>query len=101
VEWKKDESGRMNMVEVPGSEFSIQADLIFLAMGFIHVEHSEFNKELGIEYDPRGNISVKNYQTSVPKIFAAGDSATGASLVVRAIYHGRQAAANIHKFLMG
>jgi len=78
----------------------IKADLVLLAMGFVHVEHGDLVKEIGIELDDRGNIKVdSNYMTSVPGIFAAGDSVMGASLVVRAIYEGRKVAEGVERFL--
>ncbi len=99
VEWKKNGPGEgPSFSQVPGSEFSIQADLVLLAMGFVHVEHSEIVTELGLEVDGRGNLLTGDtYNTSVEHVFAAGDAQTGASLVVRAIDHGRKAAAAIHR----
>jgi NADPH-dependent glutamate synthase beta subunit-like oxidoreductase len=88
------------MITVPGSEFEIEAELVLLAMGFVHVEHSRLTDELGVEYDQRGNIKTDSeYRTSVEGVFAAGDASTGASLVVRAIDHGRRAADSIIKYL--
>jgi glutamate synthase (NADPH/NADH) small chain len=94
VEWKKPEAGGApRPQEIPGSGFTAKADLVLLAMGFLHVRHSRALDELGIEYDQRGNIRCgADYRTSVPKVFSAGDAATGASLIVRSIFHGRQAA---------
>ena len=81
---------------------NLDVDLVLLAMGFVHVEHNKLLSDFDIDYDSRGNISInKNYQTSVPDVFAAGDSATGTSLVVSAIYHGRQAAEAINEYLAG
>ena len=75
-------------------------DLVLLDMGFVHVEHSGLVQALGIELDGRGNIATDtSYQTSVEGVFSAGDSSTGASLVVRAINHGRRAAASIGQYL--
>jgi len=70
-------------------------------MGFVHPIHEGLLNELGVEYDARGNVSVNpsTRQSSVKKVFAAGDAATGASLVVRAIESGRKAAEEIDKFL--
>ncbi len=102
VEWNKGSNGSFAMKEVPGSEFSLKVDLVLLAMGFVHVRHDKLLGELGLDYDPRGNIHVDpDYATSVPGVFAAGDANTGASLVVRAIFHGRQAAAGIDRYLKG
>lgn len=100
VEWIKDSNDKFTMQEVRGSDFVIDADLVFLSMGFIHVEHSRLLSDLGVEYDVRGNISTNpNYATNVNGVFSAGDAATGASLVVRAIHHGKQAAKRIAEFL--
>ena len=84
----------------PGTDFVIDADLVLLALGFIHVKHSRFLEELQCDLDDKGNIKVgPDYATSVPAVFAAGDSHTGASLIVRAIQHGRQAAESINRYL--
>ncbi|MDF2890319.1 MAG: glutamate synthase subunit beta [Clostridia bacterium] len=100
VEWVKDSNNKFIIQEVKGSEFVIEADLVLLSMGFMHVKHSKLLSELGIEYDVRGNISTNpNYETNIKGVFAAGDASTGASLVVRAIHHGRQAAKGIDEFL--
>jgi glutamate synthase (NADPH/NADH) small chain len=102
VEWKKDEKGQMKMAEIPGSEFSLKVDLVLLAMGFVHVQHSRLLEDLEIQYDSRGNIScTNNYTTSSKGVFTAGDAGTGASLVVRAIFHGREAAKQIDEYLRG
>ena len=103
VEWDdQDASGRPLMREIPGTEFSIEVDLVLLAMGFIHPEHKGLIESSLLELDSRGNIKTDSERsTSVPGIFAAGDSARGASLVVWAIAEGRQAAYGIDKFLMG
>ncbi len=101
VEWTKDEKGAWKMNEVAGSERIIDVDLVFLSMGFVHAVHKGLVEELGIETDQRGNLKVNNtYQTSVDKVFAAGDSHNGASLVVTAIQKGREAAENVNNFLM-
>jgi NAD(P)H-dependent glutamate synthase small subunit len=97
VEWKQ-ENGRWVMTEVPNSDFVIKAELVLLAMGFVHVEHNQLIRDLKVELDDRGNIKVNQYQTSVPSVFAAGDAITGASLVVRAIDSGRLAAEEIDKW---
>ena len=90
------------MVEIPGSEFSLKVDLVLLAMGFVHVQHSRLLEDLQIDYDPRGNISCSDcYTTSSKGVFTAGDAGTGASLVVRAIFHGREAAKKIDEYLKG
>jgi glutamate synthase (NADPH/NADH) small chain len=99
VEWSL-EGGAWTMRELPGTEFSMNVDLVLLAMGFLHVEHRGLIEKFGIKLDGRGNIQVKDYMTSEPGIFAAGDAALGASLVVRAIYAGRSAAAAIDRWLL-
>ncbi|HEX7563725.1 MAG TPA: FAD-dependent oxidoreductase, partial [Bradyrhizobium sp.] len=88
---------------IPGSEFEIEADLVLLAMGFVHPLHEGMLKSLGVALDPRGNVSAdtNGYLTSVPKVFAAGDMRRGQSLVVWAIREGRQCAHAVDKFLMG
>jgi glutamate synthase (NADPH/NADH) small chain len=88
---------------VPGSEFEIEADLVLLAMGFVHPLHEGMVKALGVALDTRGNVSADTnaYLTSVPKVFAAGDMRRGQSLVVWAIREGRQCAHAVDKFLMG
>lgn len=101
VEWIMDSNNRHIMREIQGSDFIIDADLVLLSMGFLHVEHSQWLAELGIKYDSRGNISTtSNYQTNIKGIFAAGDASTGASLVSRGIYHGKQAAESIDLYMM-
>ena len=100
VEWKPAVNGTMQMAEVSGSEFSLKVDLVLLAMGFLHVEHHKLFDDLGVEFDSRGFIKTqKQYTTSVPGVFVAGDAETGASLVVRAIDHGRKAAEAINDYL--
>ena len=90
------------MIEIPGSDFSIEADLVLLAMGFIHPEHEGIVTEIGLDLDGRGNIKTDTeMMTSVPGVFAAGDSSRGASLVVWAIAEGRKAAHGIDKYLTG
>lgn len=88
---------------VPGSEFELKAELVLLAMGFVHPVHEGMLKKLGVELDPRGNVraSTNNYQTSVAKVFSSGDMRRGQSLVVWAIREGRQCAAAIDQHLMG
>jgi glutamate synthase (NADPH/NADH) small chain len=88
---------------IPGSEFEIAADLVLLAMGFVHPVHDGMVKALGLALDPRGNVraSTDDYVSSVPKVFTAGDMRRGQSLVVWAIREGRQCAHAIDKFLMG
>jgi glutamate synthase (NADPH/NADH) small chain len=88
------------MAEVPGSDFEIGADLVLLAMGFTHVVQDGVVADLGLETDDRGNIrTAGSFHTSNPKVWAAGDSRSGASLVVRAIADGRAAAEAIIRSL--
>ncbi len=88
---------------IPGTEFDIEADLVLLAMGFVHPLHEGMLKLLNVALDQRGNVSADTnaYLTSVPKVFAAGDMRRGQSLVVWAIREGRQCAHAVDKFLMG
>jgi len=88
---------------VPGTEFRLPAELVLLAMGFVSPVHEGMIKDLKLELDARGNVKANElaYQTSRPKVFAAGDMRRGQSLVVWAIREGRQAAHAIDKFLMG
>jgi len=89
------------MQEVAGSEFEIKADLVILAVGFLHPEHSGLLNDLNVKFDQRGNISTQeNYMTSVEKIFSAGDMRRGQSLVVWAIAEGRRCAYFMDKYLM-
>ena len=73
------------MVETPGSEFELDAELVLLAMGFVHPVHEGMIQQLGVNLDPRGNVMIDaNHMTSKEGVFAAGDMAIGQSLVVRA-----------------
>lgn len=99
VEWCKDDNGKWKLQEVEGSDFTINADLVLLAMGFLHITHNELIKELDLKLDANGNVIANNYQTSQPWVFSAGDSVSGASLVVRAIDSGRKAARAIDNWL--
>ena len=103
VEWKLGDGGKMNLVEVPGSEFTLKADLVFLAMGFVGPRKAGLIEQSGVELDARGNVKapVTNYQTSKGKVFACGDMRRGQSLVVWAIREGRQCARGVDEFLMG
>ena len=88
--------------EVPGSERTIPADLVLLAMGFLGPERKGLLDDLAVALDPRGNVKVDaDKMTSVPGIFAAGDMSRGQSLIVWAIAEGREAARGVDKFLMG
>jgi glutamate synthase (NADPH/NADH) small chain len=87
---------------VPGTEFEIEADLVLLAMGFVHPLHEGMITSLGVALDSRGNVKADTeaYATSIAKVFAAGDMRRGQSLVVWAIREGRQCAHAVDKFLM-
>lgn len=101
LEWYTD-NGRLKMREIPGSEFVLPADLVLLAMGFVSPEKKGMVEQLGVELDPRGNIKAdEQYMTSVPGIFAAGDMRRGQSLIVWAIWEGREAAVGVDTYLMG
>jgi glutamate synthase (NADPH/NADH) small chain len=100
LDWK---DGKMK--EVPGSEFTLPADLVLLAMGFVSPVQTMLDA-FGVEKDARGNANATTegegcYATSVPKVFAAGDARRGQSLVVWAIREGRQCANAVDAFLMG
>ena len=100
VEWLKDTNGRWNMNEVPGTTEIVDCELALLSMGFTQPVHVGLLDSLGVDYDQRGNVKVNNKkQTSVAKVFAAGDAEKGASLVVHAIEAGKVAAKNIDAFL--
>jgi len=106
VRWDKDAEGRWQMSEVEGSEFELKADLVTLAMGFVHPVHKGMIEELGLELDGRGNVNGSTegddaYKTSIDGVFSAGDMRRGQSLVVWAIREGRQAAHAVDKYLMG
>ncbi len=102
VEWKKNDNGGMEMIEVQDSEFSIDADLVLLAMGFVHPTHTGLLNDLRVDLDDRGNINADDtyFKTSEDKVFVAGDSRRGQSLVVWAISEGRKCASQIDSFLM-
>lgn len=102
LEWgAPDASGRRPMKEIPGSEFTVECELVLLALGFLHPEH-DVPTQLELELDPRGNIKAGNdFRTSNPKVFAAGDARRGQSLVVWAIHEGREAARSVDLALMG
>lgn len=100
LNWKQD-NGRMVMEEIPGSEFELECDLVLLALGFLGPEPDGIVAELGLKLDQRGNIACNNYQTSVPGVFAAGYARRGQSLVVWAIWEGRECARAVDAYLMG
>ncbi|MFV0269184.1 MAG: glutamate synthase subunit beta [Draconibacterium sp.] len=100
VEWTKDDAGRWKMTEVEGTTEIVDVDLALLSMGFTQPVHNGLLDSLGVEYDPRGNVKVNEQkQTSVDKVFAAGDIERGASLVVHAIQAGKVVGENVDAFL--
>jgi glutamate synthase (NADPH/NADH) small chain len=101
LSWDRDANGRPVMNEVPGSEFTVDADLVLLAMGFLYPEPGLLG-DLGVTLDPRGNVQTDEHKmTNVPGVFAAGDMRRGQSLVVWAISEGRDAAYWVDSYLMG
>jgi glutamate synthase (NADPH/NADH) small chain len=103
VDWQLGDGGQMKLMEVPGSEFTLKADLVLLAMGFVGPRKQGLVEQAGVELDARGNVKapLTNYQTSKTKIFSCGDMRRGQSLVVWAIREGRQCARGVDEFLMG
>jgi glutamate synthase (NADPH) small chain len=110
VRWDRDADGRWQMSEVPGSEGEMRADLVLLAMGFVHPVHegmiAELRDSAQLELDARGNVKgttegAQAYHTNVDGLFAAGDMRRGQSLVVWAIREGRQCARAVDEWLMG
>ncbi|MCK4249249.1 MAG: glutamate synthase subunit beta, partial [Candidatus Omnitrophica bacterium] len=94
----KDPGGEIK--EIPGSEFEIDADMVILAVGFLHPRHEGLLDKLKVKYDPRGNVAAdKNYMTSVKGVFTAGDTRRGQSLIAWAIAEGRAAAKAIDQYL--
>jgi glutamate synthase (NADPH/NADH) small chain len=88
---------------IPGTEFTLKADLVLLAMGFVGPVHDGMVKDLGVELDKRGNVlaDTVQYKTTRPKVFSCGDMRRGQSLVVWAIREGRQCARAVDLELMG
>jgi glutamate synthase (NADPH) small chain len=103
VEWVKGSDGRFAMQEIPETAFTLRADLVLLAMGFLGPHRPGMIEQSGVALDPRGNVAANtiDYRTSVSRIFAAGDMRRGQSLVVWAIREGRQCARAIDEFLTG
>ncbi len=105
VEWEIDAvSGRpLGFKEIPGTEKEYPCELVLLAMGFLHPQREGLLEKLGVELDERGNVKAieGQYQTNIPKIFAAGDMRRGQSLVVWAISEGREAARKVDEYLTG
>lgn len=96
------ENGRLAFKEIPGSEFTLKADLVFLAMGFVGPEKPGMLTQLGVKLTERGNVwRDANWMTSVPGVFTAGDMQRGQSLIVWAIAEGRSAARGVDQYLMG
>lgn len=101
VEWERDSAGQMNIKEVAGTERILRAELVLLSLGFLNPVQKGIIDSLGLKVSKRKNIMTDTrYQTSHPKVFAAGDARNGASLVVTAIHSGREAAGSIHETLM-
>ncbi len=103
IDWVKGDDGRMQMRETPGGDFSLKADLVLLAMGFLGPRRPGMLEQVGLALDARGNVAANtvDYRTSMDKVFAAGDMRRGQSLVVWAIREGRQCARAVDAFLMG
>jgi glutamate synthase (NADPH/NADH) small chain len=103
VSWDKGAAGSMAMNEIPDSAFELKADLVLLAMGFVHPTKAGMLEDLGVALDARGNVEADtlDYQTSIEGVFAAGDMRRGQSLVVWAIREGRQCARAVDQALMG
>jgi len=104
LEWQYNEEGRAaQFVEIAGTEREMPCELALLAMGFVHPQHEGMIKQLGVDLDERGNVKAteKNYQTSIAKLFTAGDMRRGQSLVVWAISEGRECARKVDEYLMG
>ncbi len=101
VETERDKTtGGIRFKRIPGSEFTMKVDMVLLSMGFLHTEHNKLIYDFGLQLDRRGNIVVDHdYRTSEEGVFAAGDAVTGASLVVRAISHGRLAAEALVRYI--
>ena len=102
VEWaREEESGRYSFREVPGTEQELPCELALIAAGFLHPQHEGMLEKLGLKLTDRGNVSDNRYQTSLAKVFVAGDMRRGQSLVVWAISEGREAAKAVDCYLMG
>ncbi|MEC7387479.1 MAG: glutamate synthase subunit beta [Pseudomonadota bacterium] len=102
-EWKQDENGQFSMAELPATKFHLKADLVLLAMGFIHPKPAGLLDELSVALDERGNVKADetSYKTSRKNVFVAGDMRRGQSRVVWAIKEGRRAARAVDEHLMG
>lgn len=104
VQWEIDANGRaLGFKEIPGTEKEYPCDLVLLAMGFLYPQKQGLLEKLGVDLDERGNVKAieGNFQTNIPKVFAAGDMRRGQSLVVWAISEGRETARKVDEYLMG
>jgi glutamate synthase (NADPH/NADH) small chain len=101
IKWGVNSSGKMGLEEIAGTERVLPCELALLAIGFVGAETGGMVEELKLELDERGNISTKDYMSSLPGVFAAGDIRRGQSLVVWAISEGREAARSVDTWLMG
>ena len=105
VKWEKNKNGQLELKDLNGShsEIDIKADLVLLAMGFLHPKKDKLIEKLGLDLDDRGNVKANDfdYKTNQKKIFVSGDMRRGQSLVVWAIREGRQVAHSVDRFLMG
>ena len=102
LRWTLGSDGRQRMEPVPGSEFELPADLVLLAMGFTGPEKAPLLRDLGVELTDRGNVKANDqYQTTAPGVFSCGDMRRGQSLVVWAIWEGRECALGVDAFLSG
>ncbi|MDP7169388.1 MAG: FAD-dependent oxidoreductase, partial [Nitrospinota bacterium] len=102
VEMKRSDDGRMSFEDIPGTEREMNADFVFLAMGFLGPERKGMIEELGVELTERGNVQRdEEWMTSVPGVFTAGDMQRGQSLIVWAIAEGRSCARAVDMYLMG
>lgn len=100
LEWAEQGNGQRKMEEIPGSEFSLDVELVLFAMGFLHPEQGALLSKFGVEFDSRGNVLTNDaYMTNIPGVFATGDMRTGQSLVCKAIADGRGAAQAISDYL--
>jgi glutamate synthase (NADPH/NADH) small chain len=102
LEWVPGADGRMNMKEMPGSEFALDCDLVLLALGFLGPEKPGLLTDLGVKLDARSNVEADGrYMSSERGVFACGDLRRGQSLVVWAIWEGRECARGVDAYLMG
>jgi glutamate synthase (NADPH/NADH) small chain len=102
LEWTQGDNGRPAMREIAGSEFDLDCDLVLLALGFLGPEKPGLLTDLGVRFDARGNVEAdRNYMSSVSGVFACGDLRRGQSLVVWAIWEGRECARGVDAYLTG